>query len=365
MPTRQDSRRNGRGSRRPAHRAAQQRVIRLNTHRAKFLGFGRHRAHGSTMRNLTRLLCVFGLLLSVAFAQSLSETRKKAESGIALEQWLLGGSYSNGNGVPKDSAEAVKWYRKAAEQGFAMAQSDLGVMYANGTGVPKDAVEAVKWYRKSAEQGHAHAQFNLGLMYAKGDGVPLDLIQAHMWLNLAGAEGHENAKKNLAEVEKEMSFEQKAEAMKLAREMFERKMTERLAAAQARAEKAAAAAAAARAAEAERIKASEAAAAERIKASEAAAEKRRPDRYAIATHQVRPVYPFESRSAGRAGEVIVSFTIDVRGKVINARAVRSSSKEFEGAAVAAVEKWKYRPAMKNGKTIECDLQVPIVFTLNE
>jgi uncharacterized protein len=138
------------------------------------------------MRNLTRLLCVFGLLLSVAFAQSLSETRKKAESGIALEQWLLGGSYSNGNDVPKDSAEAVKWYRKAAEQGFPMAQSDLGVMYANGTGVTKD------------------------------------LVQAHAWFNIAGAIGHEGAKKNLAEVEKQMSSEQKAEATKLARELFER-----------------------------------------------------------------------------------------------------------------------------------------------
>ena len=306
------------------------------------------------MRCLTRLLCASALLVSVAFAQSLSETRKKAESGIALEQWLLGGSYSTGNGVPKDSAEAVKWYRKAAEQGFPMAQSDLGVMYANGTGVTKDSAEAVKWYRKSAEQGDAGGQFNLGLIYAKGDGVPLDLIQAHMWLNLAGATEDETytgfAKTYLSRIEKEMTSEQKAEAMKLAREAFERRMTERLAVALAQEEKDAAA---------------KAAEAERIKASEAAAEKRRPDRPPTPTRRVSPVYPFESRSAGRAGDVLVSFTIDVRGKVINARAVRSSSKEFEAAAVAAVEKWKYRPAMKNGKTIECDMQVPIVFTLNE
>ena len=122
----------------------------MPTHRAKFLGFGRHRAHGSIMRNLTRLLCVFGLLLSVAFAESLDETRKKAE------------------------------------QGDADAQSNLGFMYGNGTGVPKD------------------------------------LVQAHVWFNIAGANSHEDAKKLLAIVEKDMTAEQKAEAMKLARELFER-----------------------------------------------------------------------------------------------------------------------------------------------
>ena len=35
----------------------------------------------------------------------------------------------------------------------ARAQFNLGVMYANGDGVPKDAAEAVKWYRKAADQG--------------------------------------------------------------------------------------------------------------------------------------------------------------------------------------------------------------------
>ncbi len=34
-------------------------------------------------------------------------------------------------------------------------------MYYNGEGVPKDYKEAVKWYRKAADQGIAHAQHNL------------------------------------------------------------------------------------------------------------------------------------------------------------------------------------------------------------
>ncbi len=40
-------------------------------------------------------------------------------------------------------------------------------MYDNGQGVPQDYAEAVKWYRLAAEQGYAYAQYNLGVMYDK------------------------------------------------------------------------------------------------------------------------------------------------------------------------------------------------------
>ena len=60
------------------------------------------------------------------------------------------------------------------------------------------------------------------MLYDEGDGVQKDLVQAHVWFNIAGAAGNENAKKNLAIVEKEMTPDQKAESMKLARELFAR-----------------------------------------------------------------------------------------------------------------------------------------------
>lgn len=65
--------------------------------------------------------------------------------------------YDLGDGVPKNDAEAVKWYRRAAEQGNAAAPSNLGVMYETGQGVTWDYAEAVKWWRKAAEQGLATA----------------------------------------------------------------------------------------------------------------------------------------------------------------------------------------------------------------
>jgi S1-C subfamily serine protease len=99
--------------------------------------------------------------------------------------------YDNGRGVPKDSAEAVKWYRKAAEQGFAPAQVDLGAMYHNGDGVLKDSAEAVKWFRKAADQGDSSAQSNLGVMYFNGIGVPKDALEGLAWVNIAASASDE------------------------------------------------------------------------------------------------------------------------------------------------------------------------------
>ena len=68
--------------------------------------------------------------------------RKAADKGNASAQYFLGKAYAGGDGLVKDSAEAVKWYRKAADRGFALAQCALGVMYGNGEGVPEDSAES-------------------------------------------------------------------------------------------------------------------------------------------------------------------------------------------------------------------------------
>jgi len=121
--------------------------------------------------------------------KSLDALKAKAEQGDANAQFNLGLAYHDGAGVPRDDAEAVKWYRQAAAQGLAAAQSNLGVHYHNGAGVPRDDAEAVKWYRQAAAQGLANAQYNLGDAYHNGTGVPCDYLRAYMWLSLAAAQG--------------------------------------------------------------------------------------------------------------------------------------------------------------------------------
>ena len=70
-------------------------------------------------------------------------------------------------------------------KGLASAQSNLGVKYANGEGVPQDDAEAVRWYRVAAAQGHASAECNFGIRYANGEGVPQDHAEAVRWFRLA------------------------------------------------------------------------------------------------------------------------------------------------------------------------------------
>jgi TPR repeat protein len=130
-------------------------------------------------------------------AEALKWYRKAADQGYAPAQHTLGLMYAKGEGVAKDSAEAGKWYRKVFDQGDAPAQSTLSWIYANGEGVPKDSAEAVKWYRKAADQGDAKAQCNLGVMYANGEGVPKDSAEAVKWYRKAADQGITRAEFNL------------------------------------------------------------------------------------------------------------------------------------------------------------------------
>ena len=146
--------------------------------------------------------------------------RKAAEQGHASAQYNLGIMYVKGEGVAEDDREAVKWYRKAAEQGYAKAQYNLGVMYGKGEGVAEDDREAVKWFRKAAEQGLASAQYNLGVTYVKGEGVPEDYVKAYAWLNLAAAQGDKTAAKVNGQLESIMTAEQLAKDQELVAESY-------------------------------------------------------------------------------------------------------------------------------------------------
>ena len=122
----------------------------------------------------------------------------------------LGVMYANGQGVPQDYAEAVKWWRKAAEQNHESSQVCLGLCYADGKGVEKDFVEAVKWYREAAEQnGSVWAHYELGHCYENGHGVPLDFIEAYKFYKLAGS--RKNAGENLKHVMTRMTAVEIAE----------------------------------------------------------------------------------------------------------------------------------------------------------
>jgi TPR repeat protein len=133
-------------------------------------------------------------------AEALKWYHKAAVQGNTDAQNNLGTMYRNGHGVPQNNVEAVMWYVTAAGLGNSTAQINLGVMYQNGKGVPQSDAEAVKWYRKAAEQGNAYAQNCLGLMYQDGKGVPKNDAEAVKWFQKAAAQGNTNTQKILDQI---------------------------------------------------------------------------------------------------------------------------------------------------------------------
>ncbi len=136
-------------------------------------------------------------LQSGQYDQVLALLGPLAELGNAPAQFVLGGLYSQGKGVPQDDEQAALWWRRAAEQGMARAQNEIGVALSDGRGVPADPKQAVVWYCKAADQDYTEAQYALGAMYARGAGVRADNSRAAYWFARAARSGHELAEKNL------------------------------------------------------------------------------------------------------------------------------------------------------------------------
>jgi periplasmic protein TonB len=81
--------------------------------------------------------------------------------------------------------------------------------------------------------------------------------------------------------------------------------------------------------------------------------------------QAQPIYPFDKKREGIAGEVHVEFTVDEAGRVIEPRVVHSTDRAFEAPTIAAVSKWRFEPGRRDGRIVRFKMLVPVLFSLNE
>ncbi|MEZ5329738.1 MAG: TonB family protein [Verrucomicrobiales bacterium] len=82
----------------------------------------------------------------------------------------------------------------------------------------------------------------------------------------------------------------------------------------------------------------------------------------VLVRQSHPRYPRTLERKGIGGKVSVMIAIDARGRVSSATVNRSSGHtELDKAAIAAVKKWTFKPALKNGSSIASKTAVDIVF----
>lgn len=80
--------------------------------------------------------------------------------------------------------------------------------------------------------------------------------------------------------------------------------------------------------------------------------------------QVPPTYPAAARRAGVEGSVLLQVAVLINGRAGNVSLVSSSgSGLLDAAAMRAVRKWSFRPAILDGKPTSGEVRVPVRFQL--
>jgi hypothetical protein len=102
--------------------------------------------------------------------------------------------------------------QEIAGQGDADAQWQMGLRYHDGDGVPRDDAQAMQWYLRAAEQGNVEAQGALGSYYWAGRGVPVDLSKSYFWSTIAMAQGDEISKGRVEGLASQMTQGQVSQA---------------------------------------------------------------------------------------------------------------------------------------------------------
>jgi periplasmic protein TonB len=87
------------------------------------------------------------------------------------------------------------------------------------------------------------------------------------------------------------------------------------------------------------------------------------DRAPEAVVQPSPLYPSSMKREGLTATVVVEFIVDPQGRIQNAVVIESTHSGFEDAALAGVQKWKFRAGVRVGRKVSTRLRVPIVFTV--
>lgn len=81
----------------------------------------------------------------------------------------------------------------------------------------------------------------------------------------------------------------------------------------------------------------------------------------VPVRTVSPDYPSELRREGVSGLVMVKCLIDEQGNVTETEIEKSSNVAFEKPAVAALKKWKFKPAKQDGTPVAIKVSIPIKF----
>jgi GAF domain/Sel1 repeat/PilZ domain len=154
------------------------------------------------------VVVVVGYVVGPAVASGMKEIVDLSKSPVRGRGETSKGSSAASANNHWPRAKSLAELRKVADQGDADGQWQMGVRYHNGEDVPQDDTEAMRWFQLAAEQGNVEAQSALGSYYWAGRGVPEDLSKAYFWSAIALAQGDDNSKGRLEGLASQMTREQ-------------------------------------------------------------------------------------------------------------------------------------------------------------
>ena len=83
----------------------------------------------------------------------------------------------------------------------------------------------------------------------------------------------------------------------------------------------------------------------------------------VPIYKVEPEYSEEARKAKFQGTVLLAIVVDENGRTQNIRVIRSLGLGLDEKAIEAVQKWRFRPAYKDGKPVPVAANVEVNFRL--
>jgi protein TonB len=96
-----------------------------------------------------------------------------------------------------------------------------------------------------------------------------------------------------------------------------------------------------------------------------AQEEQKVDTMPVPTMKAKVVYPEEALSKGVEGTVWVKAYIDEAGAVRKAEILKTDAAVFKASALEAAGKWKFSPALKDGKPVAVWVTLPFRYKLAE
>ena len=80
-------------------------------------------------------------------------------------------------------------------------------------------------------------------------------------------------------------------------------------------------------------------------------------------YKIDPEYSQEARRANVQGTVVFQIVVDQRGRPANISLLSPLGFGLDERAQAAIEQWKFKPGMKDGKPVTVEAQIEVNFRL--